>query len=285
MIEANEEEKWDITLKPRIDLFQINLKEVWRYRDLMFLMVKRDFIAFYKQTILGPIWFVIQPIFTTITFVFIFGNLAKISTEGVPSPLFYLCSISAWTFFSECLTKTSGVFRDNASIFGKVYFPRLIMPLSIILSTLVKFAIQLFMIIIFLIYYYFNGYSVNFSEYIFLLPVVIGLMSLQGLGFGMIISAMTTKYRDLALLLTFGIQLLMYATPIAYPLSSLNGNVRFIIQLNPLSNLIEGFRKCILNCGGFTLYELLISTITTIIILVLGLIIFNKVEKNFVDTI
>lgn len=279
------EEKWDITLAPRVDLFQLNLKEVWRYRDLMFLMVKRDFIAFYKQTILGPIWFVIQPIFTTITFVFIFGNLAKISTEGVPSPLFYLCSISAWTFFSECLTKTSSVFRDNASIFGKVYFPRLIMPLSIILSTLVKFAIQLFMIVVFVVYYFLSGYSMNFSEYVLLLPVIILLMSLQGLGFGMIISALTTKYRDLALLLTFGIQLLMYATPIAYPLSSLTGNVRFIIQLNPLSNLIEGFRKCVLNCGLFSLNELFISIITTLVILIIGLIIFNKVEKNFVDTI
>lgn len=285
MKEKKEEEKWDITLAPRVDLFQLNLKEVWRYRDLMFLMVKRDFIAFYKQTILGPIWFVIQPIFTTITFVFIFGNLAKISTEGVPSPLFYLCSISAWTFFSECLTKTSSVFRDNASIFGKVYFPRLIMPLSIILSTLVKFAIQLFMIVVFIVYYFLSGYSINFSEYVLLLPVIILLMSLQGLGFGMIISALTTKYRDLALLLTFGIQLLMYATPIAYPLSSLTGNVRFIIQLNPLSNLIEGFRKCVLNCGLFSLNELFISTITTLVILIIGLIIFNKVEKNFVDTI
>lgn len=277
--------EWDITMSPSAGLIKFNLLEVWKYRDLMFLLVKRDFIAFYKQTILGPLWFLIQPIFTTVTFVFIFGNLAKISTEGIPSPLFYICSISAWSFFSECLTKTSSVFRDNANIFGKVYFPRLIMPLSIILSTLVKFGIQMFIILIFIIYYYFNGYIINFSEYILILPFIIILMSLQGLGFGMIISALTTKYRDLALLLTFGIQLLMYATPIAYPLSSLSGNIRFIIKLNPLSNLIEGFRKSILNCGTFTSFDLLISSGTTFFILIIGLIIFNKVEKNFVDTI
>jgi lipopolysaccharide transport system permease protein len=281
----NIDTNWETEIYPKTKLINFNFIEVWKYRDLLFLLVKRDFIAFYKQTILGPVWFLIQPVFTTITFVFIFGNLAKIGTEGAPMPLFYLCSISAWTFFSECLTKTSSVFRDNANIFGKVYFPRLIMPISIIFSTFIKFSIQLIMILLFIIYYYINGYQYTMNSNLLFLPVVIILMALQGLGLGMIVSALTTKYRDLALLLTFGVQLLMYATPVAYPISSLSGKLKFIVQLNPISNLIEGFRKGILNVGTFSHYELWVSILTTFIILFVGIIIFNKVEKSFVDTI
>jgi lipopolysaccharide transport system permease protein len=266
-------------------LFDLKLKEVWRYRDLLWLLIRRDFVAFYKQTIFGPIWFFIQPIFTTITFVFIFGKLAGISTDGLPQPLFYLAGITGWSYFSECFLKTSTVLRDNANIFGKVYFPRIIMPLSIIFSNLVKFSVQLILLIIMFLYYYFLGYKFQLSIYILALPIIILAMAAQGLAFGMIISALTTKYRDLALLLTFGIQLLMYATPIAYPLSSLTGKIRLIVQLNPVTYIIEGFRKSILGIGDFDLLKLLYIVISSIVFLLIGLVVFNKVEKDFVDTI
>lgn len=278
-------ETWDLEIKPHDNLFNLHLKDVWRYRDLLLLLVRRDFVSFYKQTIFGPLWFFIQPIFTTLIFTLIFSRLAGISTAGAPPVLFYLSATIAWNYFSECLTKTSTVFRDNASIFGKVYFPRLIMPLSIIISNLVKFAVQFLLFIIAMVYYYLKGAAVHPNIYVFLFPVIIVLMALLGLGLGLIITAMTTKYRDLAFLVTFGVQLLMYASPVIYPLSAAPEGFRQLIILNPLSGLIETFRYGFLDAGQFYPGAFLYSILFTLSVFVIGLLVFNKVEKNFVDTV
>lgn len=278
--------EWDLTIEPQNSLFKLNLKDVWRYRDLLSLLVKRDFTSFYKQTLLGPLWFFIQPLFTTITFVFIFGNLAGLSTDGLPQPLFYMTGVVAWNYFAECVTKTSTVFKDNANIFGKVYFPRLIMPLSIVASNLVKLAVQFVMLIILFVYFILTqNYTPNLSIYTLLIPFYLIIMAALGLGLGMIISAMTTKYRDLSFLVTFGIQLFMYATPVIYPLSSAPEKYRWLIELNPMTNIIEGIRFSLLGKGAFSFSSLGYTIIYTLVILVLGTLIFNKVEKNFVDTV
>lgn len=278
-------ETWDLEIKPHDNLFNLHLKDVWRYRDLLLLFVRRDFVSFYKQTIFGPLWFFIQPIFTTLIFTLIFSRLAGISTAGAPPVLFYLSATIAWNYFSECLTKTSTVFRDNASIFGKVYFPRLIMPLSIVISNLVKFAVQFFLFLIAMVWYYFKGQAVHPNIYVLFFPLIIVLMALLGLGVGLIITAMTTKYRDLAFLVTFGIQLLMYASPVIYPLSAAPEGFRQLIILNPLSGLIETFRYGFLDAGQFYPGAFLYSIIFTLAVFVIGLLVFNKVEKNFVDTV
>jgi lipopolysaccharide transport system permease protein len=278
--------EWDLTIEPQNSIFKLNLKDVWRYRDLLGLLVKRDFTSFYKQTILGPLWFFIQPLFTTLTFVFIFGNLAGISTDGLPQPLFYMTGIVAWNYFSECVTKTSTVFKDNANIFGKVYFPRLIMPLSIVASNLVKLVVQFVMLIILYSYYIImQNFTPNLSLYTLLIPIYILVMAALGLGLGMIISALTTKYRDLTFLVTFGIQLFMYATPVIYPLSRAPERYRWLIELNPMTNIIEGMRFSLLGTGSFSFSSLSYTVISTVIILVVGTLIFNKVEKSFVDTV
>jgi lipopolysaccharide transport system permease protein len=279
------EEDWDLVLEPKTNLFDLKLKEVWRYRDLLMLLVRRDIVSFYKQTILGPLWFFIQPIFTTIVFVYIFGNLAGISTDGLPSPLFYLVGITAWNYFAECLNKTSTVFRDNAHIFGKVYFPRIVMPISIVVSNLMRFGIQVILLIVVYLYYRFTGADLKIDFHIFLFPLFVILMAMQGLGFGMLVSAMTTKYRDLIFLLTFGIQLLMYATTVIYPLSSLTGKMYFWVSLNPMTYVLEGIRRAVLGSGVFDLYTLSYAVGSSILILFFGLFVFNKVEKSFVDTI
>ena len=283
---SHNEESWEI--KPESSLLNLKLKEVWAYRDLLMLLVRRDFVSFYKQTILGPLWFFIQPIFTTVIFTFIFGNLAGISTDGLPKPLFYMAGITAWNYFSDCLTKTSSVFRDNAGIFGKVYFPRLIMPLSIVVSNLVRFGVQMFLFIAAIIYYVLIGADIHLSWGILLIPYVIVVMALLGLGSGMIISALTTKYRDLVFLITFGVQLLMYATTIIYPLSEAEKKYptySWIIKYNPLTPIIETFRYGMLGEGSFSWANLVYSTCITAAITLVGIIIFNKVEKNFVDTV
>lgn len=278
--------EWDLTIEPQNSLFKLNLKDVWRYRDLLGLLVKRDFVSFYKQTILGPLWFFIQPLFTTITFVFIFGNLAAISTDGLPQPLFYMVGIVAWGYFAECLTKTSTVFKDNANIFGKVYFPRLIMPLSIVASNLVKLGVQFIMLILLFVYFIlFKDYNPHISAYLLLLPVYLILMACLGLGLGMIISALTTKYRDLSFLVSFGVQLFMYATPVIYPMSAAPLKYKFIIGLNPMAPIIEGLRFSLLGKGDFSATSLLYTVCFTSIVLILGTVIFNKVEKSFVDTV
>ena len=284
-------EKWDLVIENQTSLFNLNFKDLWRYRDLLFLFVKRDFISFYKQTVLGPLWFFIQPIFTTLVFVFVFGNLAGISSDGLPKFLFYLSGITAWNYFSECLTKTSTVFKDNANIFGKVYFPRLIMPLSIVVSNLVRFGVQMILLVFMMGYFYVfpaPNTDFNVTTDLFFLPFLIVLMALQGLGFGLIITAMTTKYKDLTFLVTFGVQLLMYGTTVIYPLSEAKlkyPEMAFLIEKNPMTGIIEGFRYTLLGKGEFTFSSIGYSTIVTLIVLLVGVLIFNKTEKNFVDTI
>lgn len=277
---------WEIS--PQNNLLDLKLKEVWAYRDLLGLLVRRDFVSFYKQTILGPLWFFIQPLFTTIIFTFIFGNLAGISTDGLPKPLFYMAGITAWNYFADCLTKTSTVFKDNASIFGKVYFPRLIMPLSIVVSNLVRFGVQMLLFLAFICYYQFTGANFQISWAILLFPYIIVLMALLGLGTGMIISAMTTKYRDLAFLVGFGVQLLMYATTVIYPLSTAiekYPKYSWIIKYNPMTAIIETFRYGFLGEGSFSWISLGYATGVTAVLLIIGIVVFNKVEKTFIDTV
>jgi lipopolysaccharide transport system permease protein len=278
-------EKWDLHIKPKAYLFSINIRELIEYKDLILMFVKRDFSSLYKQTILGPLWFFIQPLLTTITFTFVFGHLAGLSTDGIPKPLFYMAGITAWGYFSECLNKTSTIFRDNSNLFGKVYFPRLIMPITIVISNLFKFGIQLAMFILLIIYYYIIGAKFQFSYFILLFPIIVLYMAMIGLGLGMIISALTTKYRDLSFLITFGVQLFMYVTPVIYPLSNFPNKFKFLIKLNPLTGIIELFKRGFLGTGYFTFNLFIYSTISSLVILFLGVIIFNKVEKNFIDIV
>ena len=278
-------EEWDLTIEPQTSLFELNLKDVWRYRDLMWMFVKRDFVSFYKQTILGPLWFFIQPLFTTIIYTFIFGGLANLSTDGLPQPLFYMAGITAWNYFADCITKTSTVFKDNANIFGKVYFPRLIMPLSIVVSNLVRFGVQMILLFMMMGYYAMYDASFTVTKAILLFPVLVLLMALLGLGLGLIITALTTKYRDLAFLVTFGIQLLMYTTTVIYPLSSAPEKYKTLISLNPMTGIIEAFRYAFLGQGQISINTLGYSTVFTIVVMVIGVVIFNKTEKTFVDTV
>jgi lipopolysaccharide transport system permease protein len=284
-IKDNIIEEWDLTIEPQTSLFELNLKDVWRYRDLLWMFVKRDFVSFYKQTILGPLWFFIQPLFTTIIYTFIFGGLANLSTDGLPQPLFYMAGITAWNYFADCITKTSTVFKDNANIFGKVYFPRLIMPLSIVASNLVRFGVQMLLLFMMMGYYAVHNASFNITPAILLFPVLVLLMALLGLGLGLIITALTTKYRDLAFLVTFGIQLFMYTTTVIYPLSSAPEKYKTLISLNPMTGIIEAFRYAFLGQGQVSVNTLGYSTIFTIVVMVFGVIIFNKTEKTFVDTV
>jgi lipopolysaccharide transport system permease protein len=280
-----QEEDWTLVIKPSSGLFDLQLKEIWRYRDLLQMFVRRDFVAVYKQTILGPIWFFLQPLFTTITFTIVFGNIAGISTDGIPRPLFYMAGIVGWNYFSECLTTTSNTFIQNANIFGKVYFPRLIMPLSIVVSNLLKFGVQFILFIALLAYFMVTGANVQPNWAVVLVPFLILLMAALGLGFGMLISAMTTKYRDLKFLITFGVQLAMYASPVIYPLSTLPEKYRPFILANPMTSIIETFRYAFLGEGTFEWMYLGYSTAFAVIILSLGIVVFNKVEKSFMDTV
>jgi lipopolysaccharide transport system permease protein len=279
-------ENWDLIIRPKSSLFDLNLKEVWRYRDLLFLFVRRDFIAQYKQTILGPLWNLVQPILTTAIFLLIFGKIANIPTDGIPPILFYMSGITIWNYFQVCLTNTSSVFVANASIFGKVYFPRLVIPLSIIVSNLAKFGIQFGLLVIAMVYFQFKGYPMHLGwNFLLILPTLV-LMAGIGLGLGIIISSLTTKYRDFTVLMTFAIQLLMYATPIAYPLSFLgHSKFRTVIILNPLTSVAELFRYSLFGKGTITPENLLYSFGFMSICLFFGLMIFSRVEKTFMDTV
>ena len=277
---------WDLVIKPQTSIFHLSFRDLWRYRDLLFLLVKRDYISFYKQTILCPLWFFLQPLFTTIIYVIVFSRLAGISTDGLPPPLFYMVGIVAWNYFAECLTKTSTIFRDNASMFGKVYFPRLIMPLSIVLSNLVKFGVQLMLLLtIFLFYIIFKEYKPAINIYLLFLPVAITIMASLGLALGLIVSALTTKYRDLSFLITFGVQLMMYATPVIYPLSTVSDKYKWLVSINPMTGIFEAIRFGLLGRGVFDLSLIGYSAGVTSILLITGILVFNKVEKNFVDTV
>lgn len=280
-----EEEHWTEIIEPRTNLLDLRLGAVWRYRDLVMMFVRRDFVSTYKQTVLGPIWFFIQPLLTTLTYVVIFGNVAKLSTDGMPMLVFYMAGITVWNYFSQSLTSVSTVFTTNAQMFGKVYFPRLTMPLSIVLSNLVRFGIQFGLFLVVWAYYLVRGSAMQPNLLVLLTPVLVILMGLLALGLGMIFSALTTKYRDLAMLLTFGIQLLMYAAPIIYPLSSVPSKYKWLILANPMSSIVETFRYAFLGSGTFSWLYLGYSTAATLVILFFGTVIFNKVEKTFTDTV
>lgn len=281
---APDEENWSEVITPKTSLLDIRLHELWQYRDLVMMFVKRDFTASFKQTVLGPVWFLLQPLITSFTFLIIFNKVAKIET-GIDPMVFYMAGITIWGYFSECLTKTATVFRENAGIFGKVYFPRLAMPVSIVISNLVKFGIQLFLFLLFWGYHLITDRNIHPNAAVFLLPVLVLIMGLMALGLGMIITALTTKYRDLALLLGFGVQLLMYATPVIMPISEMSEKYRWIILANPLSPIVETFRYGFTGAGTFSIGYLLYSVVFTLIVLILGILTFNRVEKSFTDTV
>lgn len=280
-------EEWDLIVKPQSSLFELNLSELWRYRDLLMLFVKRDIVSVYKQTILGPLWFFIQPILTALTFTIVFSNMAGLSTDGKPSFLFYLAGITCWNYFAECLNATSNTFVVNAAIFGKVYFPRLISPLSVIISSLLKFVIQFALfIVVFVVQWSIQDVQLHPNGLIFLLPFLVILMGLMGLAMGVIISSFTTKYRDLRFLIGFAVQLMMYATPVIIPLSEFKGVLLRIVSLNPMAPIVETFKAAFLGVPeGFNITGLLYSTGFTAIFLVIAILIFNRVEKSFMDTI
>jgi lipopolysaccharide transport system permease protein len=277
---------WTEIIEPKKKLFDLKLKEAWYYRDLLFLWVKRDFTATYKQTILGPAWIFLQPLLMTLMFTLVFGRFANLSTDGLPKILFYLAGVTIWNYFSESFTKTATVFKDNANLFGKVYFPRIIMPLSIVTSNLVRFIIQFSLFIGFIVYYkYIGNNQVMPNAMVWITPFLLLIMAGFALGAGMIISSMTTKYRDLAFLLTFGVQLLMYATPVIYPVNALPEKYRVYVLANPIAPVVETFRYAYLGTGAFSWTSLMYSFTAMVVILFVGVVIFNKVEKNFMDTV
>lgn len=280
-----EKQIWTEEIKSHHSIFSINLNEVWHYRDLLLMLVKKDYVTFYKQTILGPIWFFVQPILTTLMYVLLFGQIAKLSTDGTPQLAFYLSGITIWNYFSETLTKTSTVFKDNAAVMGKVYFPRLVMPLSIVVSGLMKFAIQFSLFIVVVVYYAFIAETIHPNLWVLAIPFLLLLMAAFSLGLGMIFSSLTTKYKDLVFLLTFGIQLFMYATPVVYSLNTMPIKYQEIMKWNPLTGIFECFRYGFLGSGYFDSSSLWFSSILIFFILALGVVIFNKVEKNFMDTV
>lgn len=272
-------------IRPKKSLFDLQLNELWRYRDLVGLFVRRDFVAMYKQTILGPLWFVIQPLLTTLMYTIVFANIAKISTSGLPPVVFYLSGTVAWTYFSTSLVKTSDTFIQNAKIFGKVYFPRLSVPVSIILSNLIQFFIQFALLMVIIGIYYLKGYHFNIGPRALLIPVLLILFAGFGLGFGIIVSSLTTKYRDLKQLVNFGVQLWMYATPVIVPLSEVKGNFRLVFILNPLTGAVETFRYLLLGNGVLSYPLLAYSIVCMLVILALGVLLFNRIEQNFMDVI
>lgn len=282
---SEKQENWTTIITPKNNFFRLNLKELWQYRDLITSFVKRDFTATYKQTILGPLWFFIQPVFTTIMFLIVFGNIAKIPTDGVPQVLFYMNGIILWNYFSKCLVSTSNTFVTNSAIFKKVYFSRLTMPISNVISALIQFAIQFILFLIILIAYKIYGTNFKLSTAVFAVPLFVLQMAVLGLGLGLIITSLTTKYRDLTHLVGFAVQLWMYATPIVYPLSMVPEKWRSLYMLNPVVPVLEGFKHAFFSTGMPSFAEYGISVATTIFLLFAGIFIFNKVEKNFVDTV
>ena len=274
-----------IVIKPQKKWFDINLREIWDYRDLMGLMIRRDFVATYKQTLLGPFWYIITPLFNIVVYSFIFNKIAGISTEGVPPLLFYLTGLTLWTYFSTVLTNTSNTFVANAAIFGKVYFPRLIIPFSVSISSMIRFLIQFILLFIFIIVYYFLGYNTHFSMFTILIPVIFIITAVLALGFGIIISSLTTKYRDLQNFLAFGMQLWLFITPIVYPVSAIPEKFKWIVMINPVTPLIDAFKYGIIGVGNVSVYGLIYSLCFTLVVFATGVLIFNKVEGNFMDTV
>lgn len=280
------EEKWDLVISPKSNWWDLRLGELWEYRDLILIFVRRDIVSVYKQTVLGPLWFFLSPLFTVITFNFVFNSIAGISTDGIPGPVFYLSGTTLWNYFSGCFTATSNTFRTNAAVFGKVYFPRLAAPLATIIANLLKFGIQLLMFLGFIAYYrIFEETSLRFNEVIFLFPLLVIMMGLLALGVGIIISTMTTKYRDLANFVGFGVSLLMYITPVIYPLSAVPESYVEFVRYNPISPIIEMFRLGFTGVGTVGIGDLAYSACFTIAVLLIGIIQFHKVERSFMDTV
>jgi len=291
-LSPTKENQWLYTISSKKKLIDLNFNEIWRYRDLLFLFVKRDIVTVYKQTILGPLWYIIQPLFTSVIFTLIFNNLANIPTgNGVPAFLFNLAGITSWNYFKECLTGTSNTFTSNQNIFGKVYFPRVIMPMSLVVSNLLKLGIQLLVFIAFYIYYVFftlEASQVSPQKAIVFLPFLIVLMGILGLGLGMIISSMTTKYRDLTFLVQFGVQLLMYGSAVMYPISYFKEKLpeyAWLVEYNPIAVIVEAFRNMMLNTGSVQISDMIYVTVISVIVFILGLIVFNRTEKSFIDTV
>jgi len=281
-----EKEKWLFEITPKNNLFDLNLKEVWQYRDLLMLFVKRDVVTVYKQTILGPLWYLIQPLFTSIVFTLVFNTIANISTGGIPPFLFNLAGVTSWNYFKECLTGTSDTFKKNQAIFGKVYFPRIIMPMSVVVSNLLKFGIQFGIFAVFYVYYVFKGNLIQPNIYFLTYPIVILCMALLGLGLGMIISSMVTKYRDLTFLVSFGVQLLMYVSLVSLPYSLFQeNNLTWAVDYNPMAHIIEYSRFVMLGEGTVSQFGVIYTLITSVVLFLLGILVFNKTEKSFIDTI
>jgi len=283
---AQKNNHWSLIIRPKTSWFDLHLYDLWRYRDLLLMFVRRDFVSLYKQTILGPLWFIVQPLMTTFMFVIVFDKVAEIPTDGVPPALFYLSGLVVWNYFSTCLTKTSNTFNSNAEIFGKVYFPRLVVPLSNVISALISLGIQLTLLFVLLGYFYFfHDSGIYLNRYLVFLPFLLILIALLSLGLGIIISSLTTKYRDLVFLVNFGVQLLMYATPVIYPLSFFEGKYKVLILANPLTPIIEIFRYSILGVGEINIWHVAYSVLFTTITLLLGVLVFNRVEKSFIDVV
>lgn len=285
---SNIKEDWLFEITPKNSLLSLNLKEVWQYRDLLMLFVKRDVVTVYKQTVLGPLWYLIQPLFTSVIFTLIFNNVANITTGNVPPFLFNLAGITSWNYFKSCLTATSNTFSSNAGIFGKVYFPRIIIPMSVVISNLLKFGIQLFIFGCFYVYYAVNGANIQINAYFLLFPLMVLIMGSLGLGLGMLISSMVTKYRDLKILVGFGVQLLMYLSAVMYPVSYFVEKLpkyAWIVEYNPLSFVVESVRYMLLGVGDFNVSMFIYTLLITLIVLLLGIVVFNKAEKNFIDTV
>ncbi len=286
MSQSTENENWTTIIKPKNKLFEVDFKEIWRYRDLLTMFVKRDIITQYKQTILGPAWYFIQPALTTVMYMVVFGGIAGISTDGLPQPLFYLAGIVLWQYFSDCINKTSATFTTNQHIFGKVYFPRLISPLSNVVSNLLRMGIQFLLFVFVYVYYIIIGVGVAPNIYALLLPVLIMMLAGLSLGFGIIISSMTTKYRDLTILFTFVVQLWMYATPVIFPMSTItNETLRLAMSLNPLTSIFEAFKYGMLGVGEFSWWQLGYSLGFMVVLLAIGVVVFNKVQRSFMDTV
>ncbi len=277
-------ETWTEVIQPKKSVFQLNLSEIWNYRDLIWIFVRRDIVSVYKQTVLGPLWFFLGPIFTVFTFVFVFNQIAKISTDNIPAPLFYLAGTTLWNYFQACITGTSSTFISNANIFGKVYFPRLVSPISMVISNLLKFGIQLLMFLCFWFYYLAQG-TIHPNAYIALLPLLVLLMGGMALGVGIIISSLTTKYRDLSYFIGFGITLIMYATPVIYPVSAIPEMYKPFVIYNPIAPIIETFRYGFTGSGYFSWNGLIYSSVFTIVVLLIGMVLFNKIERTFMDTV
>ena len=279
------EQSWDLIITPRKKWYDLQLRDVWRYRDLISLFVRRDFVAKYKQTILGPLWFLIQPLLTSLVFTVIFGNIAQLPTDDLPQLLFYMSGTVLWNYFSACLVSTSDTFIANANLFGKVYFPRLVMPISVVISNLITFAIQFLFFLAFFLYFFIRQTNVSFTLWALALPYLVFLMAGLGLGFGIIISSLTTKYRDLRYLVSFGVSLWMYGTPVIYPVSSIPEGWQWIANINPVTPIIETFRNGFLGQGNATWLGLGYSTLFMLLVMFIGVVIFNRVEKTFIDTV